>query len=456
LKQNDDAQNKSNNQDEVKQEPQIIFDVKISFSISDFKGENLTKGEAQLKLDEEKILILPKFKQPILIPLLDITGIEENDYKLILSLTSNEILTIFDLGYKYNDFARVLSSIYNETLLKRLLMQETLKKTGVAAEFIYYDNAGNEKYKGRCEPRLYETGLILLPEKGDLKRIPYSDISDIKYEDYKITINFDYGEKLILSQMGRDFESFVKTLSDTMNELALKVQDSMKELIPKANPLVLRKLAQFMKEGKAATRADIESISKDLWVELEKKIATAGIKDEYDFLKSMAQQQKMCIGLKRGLLGDLTGEYLWFLIPMYDVVSKDYGNAIAMEAITGEEGGKATYFFRIVSRGEYRNFKNIDDLHKKVDEFIKKINRCMLAINFRREPIYLPDERLQEPQYQKYLYAIAKIPELKELRELFIGRVIHSSFEKWKSDVIDLLKFNITETEDNLKWKRMK
>lgn len=454
MERNDDSKNKINNEDEVKQEPQIIFDVKISFSISDSKGENLTKGEAQLKLDEEKILILPKFKQPILIPLLDITAIEENEYKLILSLTSNEILTIFDLGYKYDDFARVLSRIYNETLLKRLLMQETLKKTGVSAEFIYYDNTGNEKYKGSCEPRLYETGLILLPEKGDLKRIPYSDIFDIIDEDYKITINFDSGEKLILSQMGRDFDSFVKTLSDTMNELALKVQDSMKELIPKANPLILRKLSQFMKEGKAVTRADIESISKDLWVELEKKIATAGIKEEYDFLKSMAQQQKMCIGLKRGLLGDLTGEYLWFLIPVYDVVSKDYGNAIAMEAITGEEGGKATYFFRIVSRKEYNNFKNIDDLHKKVDEFIKKINRCMLAINFRREPIYLTDEKLQEPQYQKYLYAIAKIPELKELRELFIGRVIHSSYEKWKNDVIDLLKFNITENEDMKRWKK--
>ncbi len=73
-----------------------------------------------------------------------------------------------------------------------------------------------------------------------------------------------------------------------------------------------------------------------------------------------------------------------------------------MESISGEGSGKATYFFRIVSRKDYPNFKSLEDLHRGVDNFIKRINRCMLAINFRREPIYLPDERLEEPQYQKY------------------------------------------------------
>jgi hypothetical protein len=82
-----------------------------------------------------------------------------------------------------------------------------------------------------------------------------------------------------------------------------------------------------------------------------------------------------------------------------------------------------------------------------------RINRLMIDINFRREPIYLSDERLKEPQYSKYLYAVRKIPSLKALRELFIGRVIHSSFEQWKSDVSDLLKFNVSVENDDMKWK---
>ena len=78
----------------------------------------------------------------------------------------------------------------------------------------------------------------------------------------------------------------------------------------------------------------------------------------------------------------------------------------------------------------------------------------MLAINFRREPIYLPDERLEEPQYQKYKFAIAKIPALSGLRQLFIGRVIHRTPEQWKNDTMDLLKFNISTQDDTAKWRK--
>ncbi|HPD19493.1 MAG TPA: hypothetical protein PLF61_07505, partial [Candidatus Goldiibacteriota bacterium] len=149
-----------------------------------------------------------------------------------------------------------------------------------------------------------------------------------------------------------------------------------------------------------------------------------------------------------------TGEYIWFLIPIYSEDKNKPQNAVAMEAITGEEGAKATYFFRMLGREEYKKVKKIDELDEIFDSFLKKINRAMLAINFRREPVYLTDEKLNEPQYMKYKYAIAKIPALKDLRNLFIGRVIHSSTEQWKNDVTDLLQFNKTAKEDTLRWKK--
>lgn len=148
--------------------------------------------------------------------------------------------------------------------------------------------------------------------------------------------------------------------------------------------------------------------------------------------------------LEAGLLGDLTGEYIWFLIPIYSTNPDEPGNAVAMQASSGEGGGKTTYFFRIVSRKDYPNFKNIENLHQEIDNFIRRINRCILAINFRREPIYLSDEKLDEPRYQKYRFAIAKIPELQVLRKFFINRVIHSSPGQWKQDVMVLLKFNVS------------
>ena len=76
----------------------------------------------------------------------------------------------------------------------------------------------------------------------------------------------------------------------------------------------------------------------------------------------------------------------------------------------------------------------------------------MMDINFRREPIYLPDERLEEPRYFRYKFAVQKLPSLQILRNSFIGRVIHISEEQWKRDVMDLLRFNVSSQDDSARW----
>jgi hypothetical protein len=77
-----------------------------------------------------------------------------------------------------------------------------------------------------------------------------------------------------------------------------------------------------------------------------------------------------------------------------------------------------------------------------VDELILYLNRCLQEVNFRREPIYLAEERLNDPRYSRYKYAIHRIPELRRLRSLFIGRVIHRSLEQWEKDIKTLVEVN--------------
>lgn len=415
-------------------------------------GEN-SAGECVVRLEEEGLSILPKFGEPLNITFRDVLSFKTSDFKISLDLTSKEKLILSNLGYAYDDFVRVFSKLRNEVLLKDLLMNESIRKSGVEATFAFYNETGEKEQQGKCDPRLYDTGIVIIPEKGEIVRIPYSEISQISDENYTLNLTTDYGEKIELSMMGMKFDSFSDTLSDVYTERQLEVQSYLKELLPDANPLIIRKAARFMKEGMAAKRSDIESISPELWEELEKKVEIFGIKEEYNFLKKISQKHKICIGMKRGLLGDLTGEYIWFLIPIYGDDAKEIGNAVAMEATSEQGTGKATYFFRIVGRDEYQTL-SLEEMDKKTDDFINKINRCMLAINFRREPIYLPDERLEEPRYLKYRYAIQKIPSLRVLRSLFIGRVIHSSSEQWEQDVMALLKFNVSTRDDEKKWKK--
>ena len=79
------------------------------------------------------------------------------------------------------------------------------------------------------------------------------------------------------------------------------------------------------------------------------------------------------------------------------------------------------------------------ELHQAVDEFIERFNRCMIAINFRREPIYLSQETIDQPKYNHYRVAVGAMRELQFLREHFIGRVYHRSLEQWKEDLIKMI-----------------
>ena len=78
----------------------------------------------------------------------------------------------------------------------------------------------------------------------------------------------------------------------------------------------------------------------------------------------------------------------------------------------------------------------------------------MISINFRREPIYIEDEKLYEPDNVKYRFAISKIAELREIREKFIGRAIHLSFNSWKAGIESLLAFNVSAMEEKARFKK--
>jgi hypothetical protein len=229
------------------------------------------------------------------------------------------------------------------------------------------------------------------------------------------------------------------------------VQALVKELMPSADLPSIRKLATLMKEGRAARRSDIEAVGPGLWTQLELQLSGSDGADEYKFLKSRGQAQDICIGVKRGLKAD-EGNYLWFMAPVYDTDTSKPGNAVIMEAISAEGESRATYAFRMVSRADYPKYKSLAELQEQMGEFIKTINHALVTVNFRREPIYLTDEMLARPQFEKYRYSIARIPELRTLRSLYIGRVIHSSPEQWQADVNDLLAFNVSTTDDLKPW----
>jgi hypothetical protein len=398
---------------------------------------------AKIVLDEENFSIFPENWGTYLFSYREVIDVIPEDYKLKLSLNKEQELIISQLGYQYEDFIRIFIKLRNEMILKDLLFQETLKKSGLEADFLYLDESELEKQKGKAEFRFYQTSLVILPERGELMKILFSDILETKTDNFQIEITIEKNGKVIISKLGEKFDLFKETLKSCLNEIVLNVQNFIKGIWPDIDFSTLNKISSLIKEGKAIKRGEIETMAPEFWERFEKALMRTEVKEEYEFLKSIGEQEKICLGFKKGLMGKLTGDYLWFFIPT--------GNAIAFETTGEKETGRATYFFRILNRNEYQTADKTQ-IDKQIDDLISKINLGLLAINFRREPIYLPEEKLEEPDYVKYKFSMAKIPEIKLMRDLFIGRVIHRDNEQWQKEVTDLLAFNVKSNDDAEKW----
>lgn len=176
-----------------------------------------------------------------------------------------ENLLLFDLGYAYEDFRKSLARQRNEVLLKDMLMEESVRSTGAESDYSVTDENGQQQDKGRCELRLYETALVLLPENSGPLRIPYADITHISGDDYSVTLGRDTGEKIVLSAMGGRFAGFRKDLSDAMNELSLNIQSLLKRMLPDVPSHIIRKLSAVMRDGRAVRRMEVDAISPEIW-----------------------------------------------------------------------------------------------------------------------------------------------------------------------------------------------
>ena len=280
----------------------------------------------------------------------------------------------------------------------------------------------------------------------DLSMIAPKDWVKKRLLNYAVNMVAEGGERLVLSKLGRELAPFTDLMQEIMSELSVKAQTILRELLPAVSANSIQQAAYIMREGRAAKRAELEHIDAGLWGSLEEQLDKAGIRREYDFLSALADTQQQCLGFKRELVAVSAREYIWFLIP----IAKS--NLIAMEASSGPGSGRATYFFRIVEK--VAAGRRLEQLQEQIDQLLIVINRCMQAINFRREPVYLPEEKLLEPRYQKYRLAVRKIPGLLELRKRFVGRVFHRNPQQWEQDVLDLLRFNESRLGEWAKWSK--
>src|SRR5262249_2268661 len=121
----------------------------------------------------------------------------------------------------------------------------------------------------------------------------------------------------------------------------------------------------------------------------------------------------------------------WFFFPMTT-------NAVAWEA--SSKSGRATYFFRMVDPAQAAQLRDPSKAPELVDAAVRRLNRVLGMLNFRRRPIYLTDDQLDmDSKFHRYAIAARRISELRQVRASFLDRAIRSSFEAWQGQVKGIL-----------------
>src|SRR5208337_2966418 len=92
----------------------------------------------------------------------------------------------------------------------------------------------------------------------------------------------------------------------------------------------------------------------------------------------------------------------WFFLPLAAKPGAKYpGNLVAWEATS--RSGRATYFFRLVPSEQAGQLQDASRSAASIAAAIRQLNRAIVLLNFRREPIYLPDDSLMlQPRFRRY------------------------------------------------------
>jgi hypothetical protein len=427
------------------------------------KGQASVDGGAPVAASIEPgaaaVTIVPEGGDPVVLPYVDVVDLFDDNYTLRLTDFGGRRIDLSMLGKAYGQVVAEIRDRRHDALQKDLLL------TGVRLQDTYPGKLFGGPEPAAVEIRLFEDSMVVVPERAQMFGIPYSFIESVQWSEdlYQTTVRTDDLGAYTFGHMAKRSEEFRDELNRLMAALATRTAETLQGLLGGVDGATVTRLAAVMRDGRAVQQRAVDAIDPALWPLLEAAVVgTDTLRESYDHLKSMSPAGWMALGVKTvrpagdeqeagsigvpealrspGLGGDWPGgaapeadqpdaprtdpgkHHLWFFAPL-----TLEGNAIAHE-ITSEEG-HATYLYRAVASGELTA--------EAVAASMARINRAILALNFRREPIYASDEEIQTGRFARYRVALRSLEHLRFAREQFLGRAIHNA--AWAGQVGEAL-----------------
>lgn len=419
-------------------------------------------GACQVTFDTETLTLTPATGSPLAIDLGDIEIFTAGDHDLALTLYTGQKLLLRQFGKAFQNLAHDLLEAYRNRLVECLLLEDLEEVARFDGHAQLDSKSSPERsFASPAELRLYRSNLAVLPTQATAAQWRLAEIDSITFDEqaYAVTLHSG-GGTIRLTRLAKRTREFHERMENGVTAIREKAAQAIHRLLPFLTPDEFQKIATLLREGQPAPFGILNGVNSKIERALYENIVDARLKPYCDALREFAAAGSAYTGFKlirqeegaseetEGAAeatpppvggksaGDAVSEGAepilhWFFFPVVKA-SGNQPSIVAWEAAS--RGGRATYFFRLSPPGS--GSPSTPDF----DSTIRQLNRALVLLNFRREPIYLSDEKLEiDPRYRRYAIACRKLPELRLLRSSLVGRAIHTSLEAWRKQVESLL-----------------
>jgi hypothetical protein len=422
-------------------------------------------GPCEVSFDARTLTLVPQAAPPVAFDLGDVDCIESGDCQIRLSLSTGEDVWLTHFGRAFQDFDRQLRDAHRDRLVACLLVGD-LDEQARFNGHVRVGSAGGD-WAGPAEIRLYESNLAVLPDAAVGFQWRLADIDGVEFDAaaYAVVLS-RRGERLTIGRLARRTGELADQVQSRMTALVGRTARTLHALFPFLAPGPFSQAAALLREGASAPIARLAAIHPLIEPALIDKVVDARLKPYVGALADRAAVHGWFTGFKfvrreapdeeretvaaggpgeaagdadadRGEMaapppaldpdvldaGDGLDVLYWFFFPV--AVGGGRAAHLAWEATS--RGGRATYVFRL-------------DGGDDVEAAVEALNRGLVALNFRREPVYLDGQTLESDlRYRHYAIAQRKVPDLARVRRAFAGRAIHTTPAAWSRQLDEVL-----------------
>jgi hypothetical protein len=401
------------------------------FQYLDASGAAASQGACQFRFDAETAILTPASGTPIAFDLGDVDRAVRHEWDFELTLFTGRRLQLRQFGAAFSTMSEELLAAWRDRTVRCLLLEDLEE---VAR---YSGTAALNGPAAEAEIRLYKSNIAVLPLDGPPTQWRLAEVDSVSFDDatYAVTLE-SAGERLTIAKLAKKTGEFRGNLDGALGDLRTHEAEALHTAFPFLDPDRLQQLIEAMPEGRSVPLGALGAIHAKLPDALVAHAVDEHLRPYFDALRARAAGDSLMTGFKFIRPDEEKSEeegeqpeteaaapaangkeekqalFFWFFFPLA-------GGRVAWEATTGS--GRATYFF---------------DAPPPVDHAIAHLTRGLALVNFRREPIYLPDESLEQQQrFRRYAIGCRKLPDLRTLRGAFRGRAIHTSLDAWTAQV---------------------